>query len=69
MIIHPTVQSLLDEIDAFRARKDMSVTAFGTLAVNDSRFIPDLIRKGRLPSLATIDRVRAFMRKRQGAAA
>jgi hypothetical protein len=60
MVIHPTIRSLIAEIEAFRARTGMSVTAFGTLALNDPGFISDL-NKGRTPSLSTMDKVRAFM--------
>jgi hypothetical protein len=38
----------------------MSATAFGTLSLNDPKFVSDLY-KGRTPSLSTLDRVRAFM--------
>ncbi|MCK1520201.1 hypothetical protein [Bradyrhizobium sp. 17] len=60
MIIHPTIRSLMAEIDAFRSRTGMSATAFGTLSLNDPKFVSDL-NKGRTPSLSTLDKVKAFM--------
>ncbi|MGY3535382.1 hypothetical protein [Bradyrhizobium sp. USDA 4452] len=69
MVIHPAIQSLIDEIEEFRAKTGMSVTAFGTGALGDSNFIPDILRGGRLPSLKTMDRVRAFMSARNMEAA
>jgi hypothetical protein len=62
MAIHPTVKILLDEIDAFRSRYGMSVTAFGQKSLNDPGFIAGLRRRGRVPKLSTVDDVRAFMR-------
>jgi hypothetical protein len=62
MVIHPVIRSLIDEIDAFRTKSGMSATAFGTDCLNDPNFIPDLRRRGRLPSVATMDKVRAFIR-------
>jgi hypothetical protein len=64
MVIHPAIRSLIEEIDAFRDKARMSATAFGTLSLGDSNFIPDLHR-GRMPSLATMDKVRAFIRHQQ----
>lgn len=69
MSIHPAVQSLLSEIDLFRARTGMSVTAFGKAALNDPHLIRDL-QCGRNFGVATLDRVRAFMAgEREGVAA
>lgn len=65
MSIHPIVQSLLAEIASFRDRSGMSVTAFGMSAVRD----PGLIRRlegGHSPTLKTVDRIRNFMRDREG---
>jgi hypothetical protein len=56
------------EIDAFRARTGMSATAFGTLSLNDPKFVSDL-HKGRTPSLSTMDRVKAFMQANDRASA
>ena len=58
---HPTIKSLLDEIQAFRDRTGLNPTRFGQLAVNDGNFIR-AIRSGRTPSLQTLDRVRKFMK-------
>ena len=68
MVIHPTIRSLMAEIDAFRARTGMSATAFGTLSLNDPKFVSDL-HKGRTPSLSTMDRVKAFMQANDRASA
>ena len=67
MALHPSIQALVDDIEAFRARTGMSVTAFGTAALNDPNFIGDL-RRGRMPSLVLIDRVREFMKQGADAA-
>jgi hypothetical protein len=61
MDLHPSIQELLSEIEAFRERTGMAVTAFGLAAFNDPWFIRD-IKAGRIPSLRTIDRAREFMR-------
>lgn len=58
--LHPSIQSLVTEIETFRERNQLNATAFGIQAVNDGKFLADL-RQGRIPSLTTIDRVRAFM--------
>lgn len=60
MQLHPSIQSLVDDIDAFLASSGLNPTAFGVRAVNDGKFLSD-VRAGRMPSLAMIDRVRAFM--------
>lgn len=47
----------------------MSVTRFGKSSLNDESFVHDL-KRGRSPSLLTIDRVREFMdRSHRGTAA
>ena len=63
-----TVQSeLLSEIGAFLSEHgDMAETTFGRLAVNDGKFIRRL-REGANMTLATIDRVKDFMRLHQAA--
>jgi hypothetical protein len=68
MLIHPTIRSLIAEIDAFRARNGVSATAFGTLSLNDPKFVSDL-HKGRTPSLSTMDKVKAFMQANDRASA
>lgn len=68
MILHPSIESLLAEIESFRVRADMTASAFGRAAINDPNFVGDL-RRGRIPSLTLIDRVRAFMQSQSEAAA
>lgn len=65
MKLHPAVKALNDEIDAFLAETGMSATAFGTECLGDSNFLPDIRGGGRLPSLKTMDRVRAFMSRHE----
>jgi hypothetical protein len=48
------------EVEVFLIRHDMKPAAFGALALKDPKFVFDL-RKGRSPSMKTIDRVRRFM--------
>ncbi|ANW00667.1 hypothetical protein LMTR13_11310 [Bradyrhizobium icense] len=60
MTIHPAIRLLIAEIEVFRGKTGMSSTAFGTLSLNDPKFVSDL-HKGRTPSLSTMDKVRAFM--------
>lgn len=73
-IILPTMTSedLLAEIDSFLARPDVGITetTFGRLAVNDGKFVGRL-RDGKGLTLATAEKVRAFIRDHvgQGAAA
>jgi hypothetical protein len=61
--LHPTVQVLLSEIEAYRARARMDRTAFGLQAVKDGNFITRL-EHGRVPTFKTVDRVRAFIAKK-----
>lgn len=63
--LHPHIEALLVEIDDFRDQTAINQTNFGMLSVKDGKFLSDL-GKGRLPSLATIDKVRAFMADRRG---
>lgn len=65
MAIHPVVRALIKKIDDFRSVSGMSATAFGKDALNDSKFVSDLHRRGRTPSLETIDRVERFMRRHE----
>jgi len=58
--LHPAVEKLLAEIEAYRARSGLDKTNFGLLAVNDGHFITR-VEAGRVPKLQTIDRVRDFM--------
>jgi hypothetical protein len=66
MTLHPSIQSLVDEIEAFCREAEMSASTFGWEALKDRNFVGDL-GKGRLPSVVTIDRVRNFIRSRQEA--
>lgn len=68
MKLHPAAQALVDEIEAFRERSGLSVTAFGKQALNDEGFLHAL-KRGRWPRPETVDRVRAFMREWEGVAA
>lgn len=49
------------QVDAFIERHALAPTTFGLWAMNDSRFVFDLRRKGRICSLATVERVQEFM--------
>lgn len=51
---------LLNEIEAFLVASDFGAVAFGRAALGDGNFVLDM-RRGRCPSLATFERVRAFM--------
>ncbi|WP_316214158.1 hypothetical protein [Bradyrhizobium sp. SZCCHNR2032] len=67
MSIHPVIQVLLDEIDAFMARSGITPTDFGLSSIGDPNLYGDL-KKGRSPRLATLDRIRAFMGRCEEAA-
>lgn len=54
-------EQLLTEIEAFLAPRKIAETTFGRMAVNDGKFVGRL-RSGANMTIATIDRVRAFMR-------
>ena len=56
-------QALIAEIEAFLAVDGMAETTFGRVVVNDGKFVPRL-RSGANMTLATIERVRAFLRER-----
>lgn len=58
----------LSEVEAYLASTDTSATAFGSAALNDSKFVFGL-RSGRSPSARTIDRVRDFMKRNRETAA
>ena len=55
-----TLTSLLDEIEAFLLETGMKKTVFGLGAVKDGKFVTRL-RSGAGVTLATADRVRAYM--------
>ena len=64
-----SVQSeLLREVETFLARRTgMSETTFGRLAVNDGKFVGRL-RAGRNMTLATIERVKAYIKAERATA-
>lgn len=66
MNLHPSIESLLADIETFRTRAGLTASAFGRAAINDPNFVGDLNR-GRIPSLTLIDRVRAFMQSETAA--
>lgn len=51
-------------VESFLDRAKITPTQFGRDAVGDPSFVPDL-RGGRAPSLATVDKVLAFIRSRE----
>lgn len=55
-----TISDLLADIESFLREKDMAETTFGRHAVNDGKFVGRL-RDGAGVTIATIERVRAFM--------
>ncbi len=55
-----TISDLLADIDAFLREKEMAETTFGRHAVNDGKFVGRL-RAGAGVTVATIDRVRAYL--------
>ena len=55
-----TIEALLKEIEAFLREVAMAETTFGRHAVNDGKFVGRL-REGGGVTVATIDRVRAYM--------
>jgi hypothetical protein len=52
---------LLAEIETFLATRDIAETTFGLRAVNDGKLVGRL-RDGANMTLATVERVRAYMR-------
>jgi hypothetical protein len=68
MNLHPSIETLLADIEIFRSRTGLTASAFGRAAINDPNFVGDLNR-GRIPSLTLIDRVRAFMQSQSESAA
>jgi hypothetical protein len=59
--MHPTVKQLLTEIEAYRAREHLDKTSFGLLVANNGHLIRRM-ELGQIPSLETIDRIRAYMK-------
>jgi hypothetical protein len=58
--LHPVAEKLLEEIEEHRILTKIDKTNFGLEALNDGHFITR-VEHGRVPSLFTIDRVRAYM--------
>lgn len=54
--------NLIDEIEQFLERNNLSATRFGVLAAGDTKFVKTL-RKGRTPRAATVERVRNWMQQ------
>jgi hypothetical protein len=52
--------TLIDEIEAFTKRHEMSEWAFGEAALNDRHFLRQL-RAGRDIRMSTLEKVRGFM--------
>jgi hypothetical protein len=67
MNVHPSIEGLLSEIDAFSSKRGLSPTRFGKLALNDEGLVHEL-RRGRWPRPETVDRIRAFMKAQRVAA-
>ena len=61
--MHLETRRLLAEIHSFRSKTGMDRTRFGIEAVNDGHLLARL-EEGRQPRLDTIDRVRAFMKRK-----
>lgn len=59
-----TVADLLTEIDAFIIEAKIAETTFGRRAVNDGKFVGKL-RAGAGITVATVDRVRAYIAKQR----
>ena len=67
MKLRPEIDALLTEIDAFIGRSGITPTAFGKISVCDPNLYRRLKNNSNL-TLATIDRIRAFMREHEGVA-
>jgi hypothetical protein len=59
------IQDLIDEIEKFRVKHDLSVSEAGKRVAKDGNFVRAL-RTGRSPSLNTIERAKRIMRGRGG---
>ncbi len=57
-----TVAELLSDIDSYLADSGIAETTFGRLAVNDGKFVGRL-RSGAGVTIATVDRVKAYLRQ------
>jgi hypothetical protein len=58
--LHPVAEQLLYEIEQHLILTRIDRTKFGLEALNDGHFITR-VEQGRIPSLPTIDKVRAYM--------
>jgi predicted transcriptional regulator len=67
MKLHPTIADLVRDIDAFIEREGLTPTEFGVRAIGDPNLYRHL-KSGRNPRLTTMDRIRAFMKRRTVAA-
>lgn len=56
-----TLDSFVEQIEAFLKRSGMTPTAFGVAAVGDGNFVRDL-REGRMPGLRLIGKVDAYIK-------
>lgn len=52
---------LINDIDAYLARSGMTATEFGVAVLNDTAFVHRL-RRGKDVRVATVEKVRAWMR-------
>jgi len=68
MKLHPTIAELIQDIEAFIERHQMTPTDFGLLSIGDPNLYRHL-KNGRNPRFPTLDRIRSFMRKKEGVAA
>lgn len=62
----PTNASLLEQVEKFLVRENLSATQFGALVMGDTKFV-NTLRKGRRVREATTLRVRAWMASQAGA--
>ncbi len=60
MGMEPVGEAFRREVDAFLAATGLKVSLFGEMAAGDPSFVARL-RKGASPTLAKVDRVRAWM--------
>lgn len=58
-------EMLLSEVEQFMKSRRMPPTRFGREAVGDPRFVFDL-REGREPRMATVARVRLYLKRQAG---
>jgi len=56
----PTLDEILQHIDAFLVRHDMAPSRFGRDAIGEASLIATM-RSGRQPSLETLHRLKTFM--------